>query len=337
MTSAASGALLSLAAGMTPPVRPTPTRAAAALRSELFASGDLYATRCHSVLDCRPLDSDTTAPVAYQLVYMPMRNRVETARLLLEEAGAPYSLEVVGWEPWCAHVKATVPLGKLPVLRDYDGRGGTLGQEQAIVRCLARRLGLAGRTEVEEATADQLYQQLWCTLRNNGLTHDGEEFSPSALRPGADAPAAGAWPRYRDLRRLNAYTAAERSCAALGVFEEALGATGTGFLVGAAVSYVDLALLHVLLELTEEGVAPDFATRFGLPRLGRFYAEMTARPRLEAYLKSERRMPRYLRPGYTYAGGNWLAAPDSARPGVSGSTLSAAFLAREQSRGSGEA
>lgn len=306
-----------------------PQRATAEdVRAQLFADGDLYSTTTHALLTCVPHGATGTTP-RFRLAYMPMRNRIETARLVLEESGVPYEFEVVGWLPWVDTVKQTLPLGKLPVLYDYDGGGGVLAQETAITRFLARSLGLAGRGEVEEATVDSLYQQLWSTLRNHGHTHDGELYSQTAL---AAAPARSG-PRYAEMRRLNSYTAADRSCAALGVFEERLAATGTGFLVGDAVTYVDLALFYVLFELAEPDVCPDFAARFGWPRLGAFLEAMQRRPRIDDYLRSARRMPRYLRPGYTYCAGA-LAPDPAAAAGRSGTELSAAFLAREQAAGS---
>jgi len=133
-------------------------------------------------------------------------------------------------------------------------------------------------------------------------------------------------PAYRDLRRLNAFTDADRSCAALGVFEDRLAETGTGFLVGDAVTYVDLALFYILFELGEADVVPDWAERFDFPYLGSFVQAMQARPAIDNYLKDERRMPRYTRPGYTYCAGLHSPAPHGAGEGP----VSEAFLEREQ-------
>ena len=54
---------------------------------------------------------------------MPCRNRGEILRLILEESQSAYELEVVGFKNWERGVKSTTPHGKLPVLRNYDGRG----------------------------------------------------------------------------------------------------------------------------------------------------------------------------------------------------------------------
>ena len=96
--------------------------------------------------------------------------------------------------------------------------------------------------------------------------------------------------------------------AALRFFEGALERSGTGFLVGASPTYVDLGLFYILYELAEEDNVPDFAARFDLPRLGAFLDAMSARPHLAEYLASPRRMPRYERDAsgeslYTYVPG----------------------------------
>lgn len=67
-----------------------------------------------------------------------------------------------------------------------------------------------------------------CTLRNHGLTHEGEHYSAAAL---ADLRRADAGTReamlahardYRAMRRVNDWEVAERSLAALRVFEDVL-------------------------------------------------------------------------------------------------------------------
>jgi len=271
------------------------------LRRQLYLARDLWSTEMHCIL------RRGHGEPQFRLAYMPMRNRCEVARLILEEAGAPYDFEVIGFKRWWA-VKEQTPFGKVPILRALGGAGDDLAQEGAITRFLARKLGLAGRTVEEEAAVDMVYQQLFCTLRNNGLTHDGEHYSPVALR----AAPGRAGPAYREMHRLNNCTRAERSLAALDVFEERLARTGTGVLVGDAVTYADLALFYILYELAEEDNVPDFAERFRFPRLGEFLRAMAGRPRLKAYVESPRRMPRYERPGYVYCPGRGSPRPAGA-------------------------
>ena len=120
-------------------------------------------------------------------------------------------------------------------------------------------------------------------------------------------------PAYRAMPRVNDHSIAERSLAALGVFEEALERSTTPFMADAeSPTYVDLAIFCELFELAEPTNVPDFAARFELPKLGAFLEMMAQRPRIAAYIRSPRRIPRYQRPGYTYCTGKFSPAPMSA-------------------------
>lgn len=289
-----------------------PTRMAPEeLNRLLWSKGDLFETDVHAVIRCGQ------GTPRFHLVYMPCRNRGEIPRLILEEAQCCYDLEVVGFQVWKEAVKPTVPFGKLPCLRNYDGLRHDLGQEQAITRFLAQRVGLAGSSVLEQAKVDELYSFCMNTLRNSGVSHDGEHYSVAALKELAQQPDNISPPLpYERMFRQNTHSRAERSLAALRVFEQQLEASGTGFLVGHAPTYADLALFHVLWELAEPDSLPDFSALFGLPRLGEFYERIAQRPALSQYLASPRRMPRYQRDAsgaslYTYCEGKHSPRPGS--------------------------
>ena len=224
---------------------------ATAVSRILWKTRDLFQTDLHAVIRCG------AGIPKFKLCYLPCRNRVEIARLILEEAQCAYDFEVVGFRQWAEYVKQQTPHGKCPVLRDYDGSGQVLDQEGAITRFLAQRVGLAGSNALEQAKVDALYCQLFSTLRNNGVSHDGEQYSVRALKAYAGvqhgageegASASRAVPRYREsFRRTymsDSVTLAERSLSALGVFEERLETNDTGYLCGDAPTYVDLALVR---------------------------------------------------------------------------------------------
>lgn len=273
------------------------------VRRHLYTAEDLWSTDVHAVISCGEGEP------RFRLGYMPMRNRCEVPRLILEEAQCPYKFEVLGFRKWKAGLKAEMPLGKCPVLYNFDGKGNHLAQETAITRFLAGQVGLDGHSAEERAMLDMMYQQLWCTIRNNGLTHDGEHYSAVALA-GLEGRPEG--PSYQEMPRVNDFTVAQRSLAALDVFEAWLERSGTGFLVGDTPMYVDLGLFETLFELAEPEHVPDFAERFGLPRLGAFLEAMSARPQLKRYLESPGRMPRYTRPGYVYCSGRSAPEPAAA-------------------------
>lgn len=283
------------------------------LSRALWTTGDLFETDVHAIIRC-----GFGAP-RFRLAYMPCRNRGEIPRLILEEAECAYELEVIGFKCWSEKMKALTPHGKLPCLWNFDGVGNHLSQETTITRFLAQRVGLAGRTIIEQAAVDELYTLLMCTLRNNGVSHSGEHYSVAALKALADDPTALAREprmRYSEMFRQNSHSCAARSLAALGVFEEKLGESGTRFLVGThSPTYADLALFHVLWDLAEPDNVPDFAQCFDLPRLGEFLTAMASRPQISRYLQSAGRMPRYKRDSsgaslYTYCEGRFSPKPE---------------------------
>eukprot|EP00425_Heterocapsa_triquetra_P014899 CAMPEP_0195133188 /NCGR_PEP_ID=MMETSP0448-20130528/148346_1 /TAXON_ID=66468 /ORGANISM="Heterocapsa triquestra, Strain CCMP 448" /LENGTH=257 /DNA_ID=CAMNT_0040171229 /DNA_START=153 /DNA_END=923 /DNA_ORIENTATION=+ len=201
--------------------RPSPpTLPAESVARALWEKRDLFKTDMHAIIRCGPEGESR-----FRLAYMPCRNRGEIIRFILEEARVPYEVEVIGFEKWKEYVKASTPHGKLPVLRNFDGKGHDLGQEGAITRFLAEQLGLAGKTAEERAEVDALYCMWFATLRNNGVSHDGEHYSVAALKQGDEAGAARTASdvvRYQEMFRQNTLSRFARSLTALRFFEERL-------------------------------------------------------------------------------------------------------------------
>jgi hypothetical protein len=274
-----------------------------ALKKQLFASKDLWSTDVHAVM-CRHCDGANAAK--YWLQYMPMRNRAEVIRLMLELAQAPHAVEVVGYLAW-PKVKPTTPFGKTPSLVDIDGCANDVSHETAIIRYLGRELSLDGANEYERARVDELFMQYWHTIRNGGLTHDGQLYSARALKDATRVDVECA--RFQETHRVNDLSVPARSAQALRVFEEILERNGNSRLVGESLTYVDLALFETLFELAEEDLVPDFATRLNLPRCGEFLTAVAREPPIDRYLKSATRIPRYERPTYAYIGGRHCAVP----------------------------
>ncbi|KAH8061611.1 glutathione transferase [Aureococcus anophagefferens] len=150
-------------------------------------------------------------------------------------------------------------------------------QEGAITRFLARKLDLAGRTPEEEATVDSLYCFWFATLRNNGVSHDGEHFSCAALKAVEDVEHA---------------LKAERSLVALDFSKALAGAAG---FPSPRADGRGPGPLRILYELGEDDICPDWADKFGLPLLRAFADRVAARPQIAAFLASPARMPRYAR------------------------------------------
>jgi glutathione S-transferase len=224
------------------------------------------------------------------LYYWPgLQGRGEFVRLVLEDAGVPY-----------------VDVGRLPedqgggipaILRLLQGEAGRplpfappilafgdrlLWQTAHICHWLGRRFGLAPSDEQDALAALALELTLADCVTE---AHD------------AHHPVGGAL-YYEEQKAESARRAKlfreERMPRFLTYFEQVLERNGRGgdpVLVGSAVSHVDLSAYQVL-----EGLAYAFPNAFSrleqrIPRLLALRERVAARPRIAAYLASERRTP----------------------------------------------
>jgi glutathione S-transferase len=221
----------------------------------------------------------------YRLHYWPsIPGRGEYVRLVLEDAGAEY-VDVVrlaadrggALMAWMKGDRT----GMLPYAPPILEHGElVLAQTAVICRYLASRHGLVPANEANRLLADQLQLTVADLVAEAHDTHHPistgayyEDQKPEA-RKRAEAFLTQRMPKY------------------LGFFERVLErADGDGGVLGAAICYVDLSLFHSL-----EGLAyafpKGFAARSGdFPRLMALRAKVAERPRLAAYLASERRLP----------------------------------------------
>jgi glutathione S-transferase len=88
----------------------------------------------------------------YKLTYFNGRGRAEISRLVFAAAGVEYEDVRIQREDWAA-LKPTAPFGQLPML-EVDGV--KLAQSNAMARFLARRFGLAGKTDLDQVRADMI-------------------------------------------------------------------------------------------------------------------------------------------------------------------------------------
>lgn len=90
----------------------------------------------------------------YTLVYFDIRGRAEPIRLLLNYAHVPFEDRGLKGEEW-GRFKPETPLGRLPVLIEHRPEGDRMIPESmAILRHLARKHGLDGKTDDERLAAD---------------------------------------------------------------------------------------------------------------------------------------------------------------------------------------
>jgi glutathione S-transferase len=224
--------------------------------------------------------------MSYKLYYWPgIQGRGEFVRLALEEAGATYVDAARKSKKGMAEMTAIMeghntdrPPFAPPFLKD----GGLLiGQTAAILLHLGDKHGLAPNDEAGRLWTHQLQLTIADLVNEVHETHHPlgadlyyEEQKPEALRRAKC---------FRE-RRLPKF---------LAWFESVLARNpkGSAHLVGAAITSADLSLFQAV-----EGLAYAFPralkrTLSNAPHVAALHRAVAGRPRIEAYLASERRLP----------------------------------------------
>ena len=221
----------------------------------------------------------------YELYYWSeIQGRGEFVRLALEEAGAEY-VDV-----------ARRPGGDAEMMRLVEGeeairpsfappflKAGELviGQTAAILLYLGAHHSLAPRDEAGRLWAYQLQLTIADFVDE---THDTHHPIASGLYYEDQRGEARA--RSADFRR-------SRMPKYLGYFETVLARNGSGgeHLVGAKLSYPDLSLFQIVAGLRFAFPRRMAALEPEYPRVAALHDRVAARPRIAAYLASDRRIP----------------------------------------------
>jgi len=222
----------------------------------------------------------------YELHYWPMiQGRGEFVRLALEEAGADYvdvarqDNDAGGIEPMLdrlADPHDPRPPFAPPFLRDG---AVVIGQTAAILLYLGPRLGLVGDREADRIWTHQLQLTIADAVDE---AHDTHHPLGVSLYYADQKPEA--------LRRAQGFCAA-RIPKFLGYFERVLEGNGGKHLVGATLSYADLSLFQLVAGLRYAFPKATAAVLRDTPRVARLHEAVAQRPRIAAYLGSERRIP----------------------------------------------
>jgi glutathione S-transferase len=219
----------------------------------------------------------------YKLYYWPsIQGRGEFVRLALEDAGADY-VDV-----------ARRPRGMAAMTRLLESRSARqppfappflkagkllIAQTANILLFLGPRLGLAPKNEAGRLWAHQLQLTISDWLAEIHDTH--HPISSSLYYEEQQIEAE---------RRAAIFTA-ERLPKFLDYFEETLKRNGGRHFVGKAVSYVDLSMFQMIEGLRYAFPRAMAKQELNHSRLVRLRDRVAARPRLQAYLSSDRRLP----------------------------------------------
>lgn len=217
----------------------------------------------------------------YELYYWPsIQGRGEFVRLALEDAGASY-VDVARGKGGTGAMMRLMEQGPTPPFAPPFLKAGKLviGQTANILFYLGARHGLAPKTETGSLWVHQLQLTITDFVVEIHDTH--HPLGPSLYYEDQKAPAK---------RRTEEFWS-ERVPKYLGYFEDLLKDNGGSYVTGRRITYVDLSLFQLV-----EGLRYAFPKRMKpfekkIPGLVVLRDRVAARPKIKAYLESDRRIP----------------------------------------------
>jgi glutathione S-transferase len=218
----------------------------------------------------------------YQLFYWPeIQGRGEFVRLALEDAGAPYD-DVARRKGGMDRMMAMMKGGrdKRPPFAPPFLKSGKLviAQVANILFYLGPRLKLAPRDEAGRLWLHQLQLTVTDLVKEIHDVHHpvGAGLYYEDQKPEAKRYAEG----FLDARAPKY----------LGYFETLLKKSGGPFVLGRKISYVDLSLFQLIAGLRYAFPSAMKGIEKKVPRVVEVHDRVTARPRIESYLNSKRRI-----------------------------------------------
>ena len=223
----------------------------------------------------------------YELYYWPeIQGRGEFVRLALEDARADYvdvaRLPKHSGTAALMRFLESRSVERPPFAPPFLKAGDlVIGQTANILLYLGPRLGLAPKGKAGQLWAHQLQLTIADWVAE---VHDTHHPISGGLY--YDEQKGEAKRRAADFR-------AERLPKFLDYFERVLerNPKGTGYLLGKAVSYVDLSMFQMIAGLRYAFPAAMARLEPKYPRLAALHDRVSVRPRIAAYLSSPRRLP----------------------------------------------
>nr|QST14964.1 GSTsigma1e protein [Diaphanosoma celebensis] len=199
----------------------------------------------------------------YKLHYFNMRARGELSRLIFAHANVPYEDCRYEMSEW-AEQKSKMPFGQLPVL-EVDGK--MLAQSHTMGRYLARKFGLAGKDEWEQAQADMYVDcvnDIMNAARASVMETDPEKQ-----------------------KELFQTYIGEQVVPHVQLIEKQLRKNGTGYLVGSSVTWADLAYYSFFSFLLER--CPDMLK--DTPHFKRLLSTVENIPQIKKWIETRPKTP----------------------------------------------
>ena len=219
----------------------------------------------------------------YQLYYWPtIQGRGEFVRLALEDAGASYTDVCRGKD------------GVATMMRMMDGKGVAtapyappflkagkmvIGQSANILLFLGARHGLAPKAEAGRLWVHQLQLTVTDFVKEIHDTH--HPIASSLYYEDQKAEA----------KRYTVLHLKERAPKYLGYFERVIAKSRGPYLLGRRLCYVDLSLFQLISGLRYAFPNATPAIEKKVPRVIEVHDRVIARPNIERYLNSKRRIP----------------------------------------------
>jgi glutathione S-transferase len=173
----------------------------------------------------------------YKLTYFNGRGRAEIVRLIFAAGGVKYEDVRIEKDKWPA-LKPSTPFGQLPML-EVDGV--KLCQSNAIGRFVARRLKLAGKTDLDEARVDMIIDCIEDTVKPMmGFFHESDEKRKADLKK-----------KFLDEQLPVSLAGLEK------ILNENKG--GAGYFVGDSLTWADLCISVLASWLAMAGGCDEFA------------------------------------------------------------------------------
>ncbi|KAI1712085.1 glutathione S-transferase 1 [Ditylenchus destructor] len=204
---------------------------------------------------------------SYKLHYFDVRAFGEPIRLLLHYHGLkfedvryplPNAPDPSKWQA----MKPKTPQGKMPVL-EVDGK--MLGQSLAISRYLAKKHGLAGKDEWEQAKIDEL-----ADLTRDTHKELSEYISVVfGFKPG-------------DKAKLHAEVFLPTIEKNYPLFQKTLNESGSGFVAKSGLTWVDFCLAEIIIMYN--GFDAELAKKY--PDLAKYVEKVLSQPQIKKYVES---------------------------------------------------